>query len=549
MDFGEEDEFEVDNPIALSDDSDAGEPHDKRRRRSTTPVNTRRARGELSSAEKKSLQKPKSFQDKWLELPQFKTWLKKVPDQPLQSRCSVCNIVLKAGKSDLEKHRTSAKHIENQKSSGSTRTLQSMINGPAQRHAEAVKRSEIQLSAFFAENNVAFLAADRLVGVQKKIFTDSKVAQDMKLGRDKCNAIVRNVIAKVETEDLVKILRKTLFSIMLDESTDKGNDKGMCVMVLYIDPETGLPTVGLLELLRLDAKDCSADKLWGAFEECMNRHEIPITNVMGLATDSAAVFVGCTNSFWTRLKAVCPWAILLPCVWHSAAQVSKKACAKLPAHVEEHLRLVSSYMNGSPKRSAELRDFQEYYEDQLAQVLKPSGTRWLVLHQCVERYLGMQRSLTAFFELRCFEDPDHKDKDAHKILHDLKNPFTKAYLQFLSYALNVTNEFNALFQSKSTLIHKLYEMSHSLMKTFCMNFLKDGLLDRLESVNVSHPHNLVSPTLSRRVEGIPSGARGVAISALTLVFSFFFSEKNRGYRPWSGMLGNFEQLETTLRTP
>ncbi|KAK3910199.1 Zinc finger protein 862 [Frankliniella fusca] len=386
-----------------------------------------------------------------IEDPRFKGWLKKkVPNEPTRAWCSCCNKIFSAGKSEVEKHSKGDKHLKAVADIQTNKTLESIIDGPAQNHANNGKRAEIRLAAFFADNNVAFLAADQLLRVQKRAFPDSKIVQSMTLGHDKCSAIVKNVIASVETEELVRELRETGFSILLDESTDKGNDKAMCVVTIHISKQTGKPTLRLLELLDLDPKDCSAEKLWTAFTECLDRHQIPVTNVLGMASDSAAVFVGCNNSFWTRLKAVCPWAILLPCVCHSVAKVSKNACAKLPLHVEEHLRLVSTYMNDSPKRSSELREFQAFYEEKLKKMLKPSGTRWLVLQHCVDRYLELHKSLTAFFELRCFEDRDKRDKDAQKILHELKNPFTKAYLQFLNYALNVTNDFNALFQSRTS---------------------------------------------------------------------------------------------------
>jgi len=89
---------------------------------------------------------------------------------------------------------------------------------------------EVQLSAFFAEHNVTYLPAGHLVNVIKKGAKDSKIAKDITLGRKKCSAIVRNVIAKTETEELVTILKKTSFSVMIDESTDVANKKIVCIL-------------------------------------------------------------------------------------------------------------------------------------------------------------------------------------------------------------------------------------------------------------------------------------------------------------------------------
>ncbi|KAK3917879.1 Zinc finger protein 862 [Frankliniella fusca] len=274
---------------------------------------------------------------------------------------------------------------------------------------------------------------------------------------------------------------------MVDESTDKGQDKNLCVVVCYEYPASKKPRTCLLELVRLDPRDCSAAKLWEATEEAFRRFNIPITNIIGLACDSCSTMVGMNNSYWTRLRAACPWALLLPCVCHSVAKVSEKACSMLPDFVQDHLRSVCTYLSGSPKRSKELYDFQESYDEELKKVIKPSGTRWLVLHRCVEQYIKIQKSLLGFFELRVFEEK--KDKTAARILQDLRNPYTLAYMHFLNYALNFTNQFNAIFQSKQVLIHKLAEKSEALMKNICQNFIKPALLPRIGQIDYTRPAN------------------------------------------------------------
>lgn len=504
MDAQELEELQLDSPDSPTprqsrrDGDQSGK--NRRRERSGTPVARKRARNELSKSEKKSLQKPKVFQDSWLKDDAFKGWVKKIDGDPYHAICSACdNKKIVCGKTELERHAAGKGHEKAVKALKTIRTLESVV-GPAKKHSDDVKRAEIQMAGFFAGHNVAFATADNLIAVQKKAFPDSRIVQDMTLGRDKCNAIVRNVIGKTETEGIVKDLRETFFTVLVDESTDTGNDKSMVVVARYTPrtPQGAKPkkcrTV-LLELVRLDSKDCTAAALWAAYEACLEKHQIPVTNCLGMGSDSAKVMVGSQNSFWSRLKERCPWAILIPCSCHSVASVSKAACAQLPVHVEEHLRLVSTYLRGSPKRSAELKEFQDFNDEQFGKIIQPSTTRWLVLHACVERYLAVRRSLLGFFELRVFEDQSKggKDKDAQKILHELKNPFTKAYMQFLAYALNVTNEFNALLQSKQVLIHKLYDLSHSLMRTLCANFMKKDALDRLGAgmVNLSNPDYLV----------------------------------------------------------
>jgi len=379
-----------------------------------------------------------------------------------------------------------------------------------------VKKAEISIAAFFCEHNSSILSCEHLVKVVKRAAKDSAIVKDVKLGRTKCSAIVRNVIAKTETEALAEELQKTVFSVMIDESTDVSNKKNMCILVRYVSSSSKKLITTLLELVELDAHDCSAQSLWDAFEKCLEKHQIPLTNIVGYACDNASVMTGVENSFWTRLKQKCPWVVLLKCICHSSALVSKEACSKLPSFVEDTLRGISSYTNRSPKRCAELKDFQvstykskrfcksptvslslntffiffqELYEEEMNKILKMSGTRWLVLHPCVQRYLKSSESLLGFFRTQVREDPD--DKQARKIFTDLSNPFTNAYMHFLDYAMNYFNEFNAMFQGKGVLIHKLESAFRTLMSKLGQNFLKPEELHRIETVNIMHPQNQV----------------------------------------------------------
>jgi hypothetical protein len=46
----------------------------------------------------------------WLDVPEFKDWLSPDPDSPYKACCLACNTILTAGKSELEKHVSGAKH-------------------------------------------------------------------------------------------------------------------------------------------------------------------------------------------------------------------------------------------------------------------------------------------------------------------------------------------------------------------------------------------------------------------------------------------------------
>lgn len=71
----------------------------------------------------------------------------------------------------------------------------------------------------------------------------------------------------------------------------------MCILVQYVSPSSKKIKTQLLELLPLDAKDCSARKIFETFKNFLEDK-----NIIGMACDNASVMTGCNNSFMTYLK-------------------------------------------------------------------------------------------------------------------------------------------------------------------------------------------------------------------------------------------------------
>lgn len=397
-------------------------------------------------------------------------------------------MLLNSGKSDLLKHAAGKKHIENVKVIKNSRNIEESFKNIKPEQSVAVKEAEIRLASFFAEHNVAFQVADHLLHVIKKSFYDSNIAQSITLNRTKCTSIIKNVLNTVETDETIKNLKNVKFSILVDESTDLTDHKFMCTLVRYVSPINGLVRTKLLELISLDATDCSAEKIYNAFKNCLKAKDIPLANIIGLASDGANVMVGKNNSFFSHLKYDVPFVILMQCLCHSLALIAGKACEKLPRGPEELIRSIATYCSGSAKRYAQLCELQDYFHVERKKILKLASTRWLSMHQCVSRVLDCWAVLLNFFRIAVVED---KLLAAQNILAAMENNYNKAYLLFLKYVLNIINSFNALFQSRNVLIHKMYEASVNILKEFCSNYIKLNVLvnNSLEDVNVADPNN------------------------------------------------------------
>lgn len=78
-------------------------------------------------------------------------------------------------------------------------------------------------------------------------------------------------MCSVETERVVNNIQNTRFSIFIDETSDITNEKWMTFLVRYIERETLDIRTQLVKLINIDAKDCSAKKLFKAFELKMTK--------------------------------------------------------------------------------------------------------------------------------------------------------------------------------------------------------------------------------------------------------------------------------------
>jgi len=102
----------------------------------------------------------------------------------------------------------------------------------------------------------------------------SKIVRDILLARKKCSHIVKNVLAQREVEKIFENLKICKYSILVDENTDITDNKVMCILVRYVSPSSKQIKTQLLELLSLDAKDCSMRKIFETFKNFLEEEKL-----------------------------------------------------------------------------------------------------------------------------------------------------------------------------------------------------------------------------------------------------------------------------------
>ncbi|XP_066590784.1 zinc finger MYM-type protein 6-like [Prorops nasuta] len=431
----------------------------------------------MEEKEKSLISRRKRFQPQWFdENPSWKIWLRSVPNDNYKFFCVACKKYYESGKAKVIQHANSEIHKVKIKELDIVEDEEMIYPGASKEghldFNDKVKVAEIKLATFFVEHNIPFTYSAELLTIFKEIGKEPDVLQSMSLGKTKLRNIITNVLCPYETARITNKLQNHKFSVFEDETSDISNEKKMTLLTRYVDSKSLRVEVNLLQLINLDASDCSADKLFKAFSSELIKKEIPISQIIGLSCDNASVMVGKHDSFQTRLLKNCPRLVTMPCICHSSALVASNACKTLPVECGNFIKKIVTFINGSPKRTAIFKDFQQSFEKETKNLLKYAETRWLSRHTCIERILEQWNIIHTFL----LELMSENKSQAEEMLLSMNNPETKAYLYFLENVLKKFNSFNAFFQASETRIHVLHKSCMKFLMFLLQKFIKPALL-------------------------------------------------------------------------
>lgn len=132
-----------------------------------------------------------------------------------------------------------------------------------------VKTAELRIAAFAAERNIAFNVLDHLSQIISGSFTDSEIAKTFSASRTKTTALVKNVLGAYSFEKTIDILQSKTFSLIVDESTDKGTLKSLALVARVVDNGIDDIFLGLLQV-----PDSTANGLYFLITNFFNTHAI-----------------------------------------------------------------------------------------------------------------------------------------------------------------------------------------------------------------------------------------------------------------------------------
>jgi len=123
--------------------------------------------------------------------------------------------------------------------------------------------------------------------------------------------------------DLLTDLHYCCYCLIVDESTDVGLEKQLCIMVRYYSKAQQTIVTTFLGLVSITAE--SAETVFATITAFLRNKQLPVEKCLRLATDGCNTMCGANNSVITKFYEVCPNIVHIKCICHSLQLCSSYA--------------------------------------------------------------------------------------------------------------------------------------------------------------------------------------------------------------------------------
>lgn len=160
----------------------------------------------------------------------------------------------------------------------------------------------------------------------QKVCPDSEIAKSIKCGRTKTTKILTSVTGATDKENIINYIKNNKFSLLVDESSDRGCIKHLCLIVrFYEDYKVTDAFLGLVPI-----QDGTTETFYRHIVKVFTDNCIPYKeNLVGFAADGDSAMMGQHNSLATRLLADIPNLFVIKCICHTFHLCASYACDRL----------------------------------------------------------------------------------------------------------------------------------------------------------------------------------------------------------------------------
>ena len=206
----------------------------------------------------------------------------------------------------------------------------------------------------------------------------------------------QSAIADTILEEKLNDLKSSpVYSIIIDESTDKGNRKRLLVYGQYmvkreVETENETELKNQLEMCLLnntEITECkaSADVIASKVLLELRDKGVNVQKFIGIGTDGASVMTGRKTGVVKQLRDQCPSLVGVHCAAHRCALAASQATKDIP-EMEWYSRVVTNvfrFFSNSALRENKLREIQQLLNQPQLKYADIHSVRWLSMENAV----------------------------------------------------------------------------------------------------------------------------------------------------------------------
>ena len=146
----------------------------------------------------------------------------------------------------------------------------------------------------------------------------------------------------------------TLYSIIVDGTTDSSNIEQLCLLIRYVDPHSNEIREDFLAFLPTTSS--TAEAIADHILSCLKRFKLSFSNCIGQAYDGAPCMSGIFNGCQAIIKRFCPDAEYMHCSSHALNLALMDLCTShFIRNTFSIVKSIISFFHDSPKRSNALK--------------------------------------------------------------------------------------------------------------------------------------------------------------------------------------------------
>lgn len=302
----------------------------------------------------------------------------------------------------------------------------------------------IKLAQFLIHNRLPFSATENILNFLKFAFKnyDGQLIERAHISNVTMTLLTKDCVAATLKEKLLRELKDTYFSILVDETSDLYGGNYIGLIVRYLEKGSESPKNKVLAVIELGTSGTGQNLYQKVKDELFSIYPELKQNLIGSCTDNARnMFSSQGAGFINRLQEDVPHLVHVRDLCHCYNLVGEAALEAFPKYILSFITNTCAHFSRSSQRRCQLTEIQlQEGCKQPLEVLSFKEIRWFSLAECTSRILELWKYLEIYF------------KQTDSIL---KESFTEEFLllsQLLSCLLNKLAYFNKYFQ-KDTLLY------------------------------------------------------------------------------------------------